>query len=400
MRDAPLVSLLLAEPKFRGPLHATFNAGLVASGVAATAGGRVAFAGERSHLEEVRSALAASAAADLVERVAWHELDLGSEGGPGRRRNLRVARRVLDLGRTGGFAATVFASTTGYQQLLALAWRLRAAPGARPTLVVVHDNWGDFVDRTGAGLVERLKRELSKAALWRLQPPTLHLGVLQPGLIEAARAGSRARLPRFAALPTPLLAPPGATPSTPRGAPSPPGRRRFALVGVAGKGPSDWFGAAALRATAAQFVLAGSARAGDPLLANSRIEAPRDGRRLDPGSYRAALAGADFGVALLDRETYRWRISASALDLLAAGVPGLFNRCAFVERLFAEHGPVGWICDDRESFVGLVERLAVDELPEYGDLSRNCSRAAAEHWPDRVGERLRHLLADSGVPIS
>jgi hypothetical protein len=398
MRDAVPDSLLLAEPKFRGAVHATFNAGLVAAGVAAVGDGRVAFAAERAHLDEVRSALAASSASAVVDRVDWRELDLGTAGGPGRRRNLRVARRVSALARDGGFAATLLASTSGYQQLLALAWRLRFSGDARPMLVVVHDNWGDFVDRRGAGPLERTKRALTKSALRLLQPAALRLAALQRGLVDEARAASRARLPRLDVLPAPLLAPPGERPAAPRPVPGPPGGRRFVLVGVAGKGPSGWFSAAAQRTPSARFALAGSARAGDPLLADPRIEAQRGGERLDPGGYRSALAAADFGVALLDRETYRWRISASALDLLAAGVPGIFNRCAFVERLFAEHGPVGWICDDESAFARLVSRLATaDEIAEYGELSRNCLRAAAAHSPERVGERLRRLLLGAGT---
>lgn len=390
----PLRSLLVAEPKFRGATHASFNAGLVAAGAAATVDGRVAFAAERDHREAVRAALVASESPALVQSVEWIDLDVGRANGPGRWRNVQVIRRVLSLARRGDFAATLLASTSGYQQLLALALLLRFSVAARPWLVVVHDNWSDFVDRAGAGPAARARQSVVRAVLRWSQPAALRLATLQSGLSDAAQAASRTRLPRLDTLPPPLLAPIAAPSVAARTAPRAPGSRRFALVGLAGKGPSDWFGAAASRTPAASFVLAGSARASDPLLANPRVDAPGRGQRLEFATYRATLADADFAVALLDPEIYRWRISASALDLLAVGVPGIFNRCAFVERLFAEHGRLGWICEDCDEFLALVARLSTAaELPEYAELSDNCLRAGAPQTPEAVGGRLRQLLS-------
>lgn len=390
-------SLLIAEPKFRGPLHATFNAGLVAAGAAAVAES-VRFAAEPTHLAEVEAAFVASERPEDCAPVEWRVLDTGPPGGPGRWRNLSVARRVTAMAERERFSAVLLASTSGYQQLLSLSAMHRLARRAPATAVVLHDNWSDLVDPSRGSLATRAKHRLVKSALRRLLPPTLRLVVLQEGLGEAAIAASRNAPPRLEVLPAPLLRPRGSVAFAPRREPREPGARRFALAGVAAKGPSEWFVAAAQRVDGARFGLAGSARAGDPLLSTPGIERLGGGERLEVSAYRAALAAADFGVVLLDPEIYRWRISASALDLLAVGLPGIFNRCAFVERLFAEHGPLGWICDDRDAFLALVDRLATSDLPEYSTLSGNCVRAAAAHAPERVGERLRDLLAAAARP--
>ena len=90
---------------------------------------------------------------------------------------------------------------------------------------------------------------------------------------------------------------------------------------------------------------------------------------------------------------YDLRASATFVDAMCFGKPGIYLRNRYVEHYFHRFGDIGYLCDDVESMYGVMKEVS-DRFPRerYLEQTRNIAVARGCFSPERVGGQLRNIL--------
>ncbi|HEX6198993.1 MAG TPA: hypothetical protein VF150_01930 [Thermoanaerobaculia bacterium] len=389
-RDA----LLVAEPQFKGAVHATVNAALLEAAALAFPAAPCAFLAEAGHAGWVRRALAGVSAA-RAEEVAW----LGLPGLPALRRvgrlrrgaaELRVWWRVLSEARRRGARAVLICSATRPGILLLKLLAPLLLPGT-PVAVVLHQLNELEAERPGTPR----RRPVRLETLLRLPGPRA-LRFLAPA--RAVHAELERRFPGLAARTVPLDLPYLWQAEAPAAPPLRPGELVFGLFGGARPGTIEPFCALARRVRErfprARFVLLGHLKGAPP-----EAEACRDveGMSAEPlplEELRRRAEGVHYAVWTAPVEHYRMRLSAAFLDALSFVKPCVYLDNPHLARYAEELGDIGHPCADAEALYDTVAALLADPSPER--YRRQCQSILAGRRrlsPEAVAPTLARWLA-------
>jgi hypothetical protein len=382
---------MVVEPQFKGPVHSSFNGGLLLTAHLAFPEARTVFFGEREQVHWVRDAVG-HLAPDPAPDVEWRVIRV-----PGALRRIGRVRRALAeagcflraLGRARRRRArlVLFCSLP---RLGAATLKLFARWVCPRTaiLAVVHDI-GALLPSAGgrrtaaARLYHRLLR-LAPPANLRFVAPTL-LAHRELATADPALARQFTPLP----LPYPWQRESAAVPGTrPRGA------LRFGLIGGGSRERLEPFCRLARdlksRFPAAEFILAGHLTGAARELGEDLAvldDAPEEPLVLD--RLARSIDTLDYAVWIGTSGTYRWRLSASFLDALSHVKPSLALATPYSSFLFETMGDIGYLCTDYDALLTAATGL-LEEFPA-GRYRRQCANILEQRArlaPQRVAEEL------------
>jgi hypothetical protein len=382
------MTIVVCEPQCWDFEHANFNAALLQVVLLAFPEARVVFLGERSHVGWVESALARSGAAvpsrltfetlpiPRPELVHWGRFTLSAY-----RQDRAWTRELRGALRRQGADLLVLASVTGTGLF---AWKASQwfRPGV-PTVAIPHAILGTIAR------APRLKLPaLAQRPRWwrdlRHLAVRLRLGPASSLLLARAATLRRiVRLPpaksiRYVALGPSIeralqeLDPPLAArfdvmdlPAFPRedGGPDAmaiPGVVRFGFFGVGYKGFASFARLASAvrpRHGNARFDLVGFLNTPEePSSYEGAVEGVST-TALSPEEFERRAAAVTYAVWTADPARYRYAASATFVDALCFGKPGIYLRNPFVEHYFERLGDVGYLCDSLDHAREVVESI-------------------------------------------
>jgi len=390
----------VCEPLCRGFEHATFNAALLHTVVLAFPGASVEFRAEREHLGYVRQHLE-SAWAGSPAGVRWSEVPVPARHLHGWQRLPAEWRFVASTLRAAirPVRAVIFCSVTP-TLLLALKVQLLARP-VGPTLAVFHNvlaaletgkprrpwNWVLALQHAlrlphPAGLIQVVLGRSLYTRLEEIWPVVGH----EWGWIDIPYHWD-------SPAPAPATAPPSVV--------------RFGYFGVGSKG-FDTFHSLARRVAltavgqASEFVLVGFLdRAGDVERYAGGV-AGVGSEPLTREEFRRRASKLTYAVWTADPRHYALVASASFLDAISFGKPGIYLRNRYVEHYFDEMGDIGYLCDTVEEMAAVMQSI-LQEFPteRYRQQIANIYRCRSRFEPPTLAPRLRFLTASGEtVPSS
>jgi hypothetical protein len=385
------VSIILCEPQCQGFEHAPFNAALIRTVQFAYPDQRILFFGEKGHVEHVRAAIAQTEASDEVD---WQEWELEANGCGGRLRiisELKKCHAVLTIARKLSAQLVVFCSETS-SSLLALKLLLKSQRLHIPVLAILHGMLASLLSK-------RSPRPWSwlldlRTALTLPHPQCLRLVVLGDSIHEEIVGMGYGNKSRWASIDHPYLWP-DATSATSND--SYVGHVRFGFFGTT-QGRFSMFCRLAEEVTKeyenANFTLVGFANSTIPHIASQTIHGV--GRApLSSEEYQQRATSLTYAVWTGNPKDYRLTASASFLDALAYGKPGLYLRNPFVERYFNDMGDIGYLCDDYAALLNTTRAL-LQNLPRerYKRQVDNILSGREVFDPAVVSRRLRAVVSE------
>mgnify|MGYP001103939716 CR=1 FL=1 len=353
MTDRPVI---LCEPQCRGFEHALFNAAFLDTVLCAYPRSPVIFLGEEGHLEWVRQILERHDSR-FVSRVTWQAMAIPPQHSAGWRRlpeERAWCRRLFDASAAHSplFMGVCSITPTG---LFALKLDLYKRRTNVPTLVVVHSILASILDRPPRkpwNWISSLRKVLEMPHPRSLKYVALGEPILRTLLRERRRLGRH-----FCALDIPYFeeAAPPATPS---------GKIRFGHLGVGNRHKGfDRFAQLARETQAwakgVEFSLVGFVDDAECMSYVQWIADVGD-RPLSPEVYSDRAARLTYAVWLADPRHYRLAASASFLDALSYGKPGIYLRNPYVEHYFERMGDIGYLCRDYGEVGQVVSSIARD----------------------------------------
>jgi hypothetical protein len=110
--------------------------------------------------------------------------------------------------------------------------------------------------------------------------------------------------------------------------------------------------------------------------------------------YRRRAGALTYVVWTAAPGDYELRASATFVDALAFGKPGIYLRNRYVEHYFRLFGDIGYLCDNLEE-VSRVMREVSERFPLERHLEqvKNIAVARERFSPERVGGELRRILS-------
>lgn len=352
-------SILFYEPQCVGFEHVQFNAALIRTFQEAFPGSRVSFRSELRHRQEVQKVLLAAFQGPDVEGISWEETRAIPQrlGWCSFVREVESMSKMLHLARTRRVDLLVLCSVTP-SALVALKLLLQLQRWTIPLLVITH------------GMLTGLVRPRSKR-IWRWPldirhgvsmpaPLSVKLVTLAEPIFNRVLRISFARPEQWAWLRIPCI-----WPRIPNSDEPEPTRIRFGSFGVNAGGVSPFFLLAReiqQGAAKAEFVLAGWARQAFPSEAAQYIS----GISYSPLSqeeYTRRARSLTYCVSAGDPIQYSMTASASFLDALAFGVPGLYLRNPFVEDCFQAMGDIGYLWETQDQLCDQVREI-VNSFPQ------------------------------------
>lgn len=358
-------TLLVAEPQFKGSVHATVNAALLRAAALACPDRRPVFLGETAHTEWVRRAFSQGSEEPRRE-VDWVPLP----GLPGMKRvgrlrrgaaELRVWGRLLREARRRGARGVVVCSVTR-PGILLLKLLVPVLLRGTPVVAVLHQL--DELRAEGGG--ETPRRPVRLETLLALPgPETLRFAAPSRAVHEEL---SR-RFPRLAARTVALDLPYLWQEHAPSHPPIRRGELVFGLFGAARRGSIVPFCRLAAEVRArypeARFVALGYLK--EPLSEGELRGDAVEGLGAEPLSLeelRRRAREVHYAVWLGPAERYALTLSAAFLDALSFVKPCVFLENPFIARCFEDLGDVGLPCADIREMVDVVCELLRDPDPE------------------------------------
>jgi hypothetical protein len=109
--------------------------------------------------------------------------------------------------------------------------------------------------------------------------------------------------------------------------------------------------------------------------------------------YHRRAGGLTYVVWTAAPRDYDLRASATFVDAMSFGKPGIYLRNRYVEHYFQRFGDIGYLCEDVESMYRVMKDVS-DRFPleRYQEQSRNIVVARECFSPVRVGAQLRSIL--------
>ena len=350
---APGQHILVCEPQFGEFQHAKFNAALLVAGCLAFDRCPALFFGAQPHMSHVRSVLR-DCPPDPAPEVRWIEVPVRSQMKSTWTRTrvlYQTIKRVLDFAADNRSRAVIFCSLNA-QALFVLKLLLASRRGGCPVLVALHNLYELL--QPDRGLVNRLF--CVRNVLRLPAPPNLRLLILSESIYRQALPLGLPRQ-RCTVIDHPFLWPP-----PPATKPPPGDKVRFGFVGITYKGFSSFVDLARQivpRYPQGQFVLVGHALPPVPPDAE-RYVAGCDTKPLSEQEFNDRLRSLTYVLWTAEYDRYRLTASASFLDALAAGKPGIYLANPYVEHYFERMGDIGYLCRTMDDVTRQVEAILRD----------------------------------------
>lgn len=348
------------EPQCAGFVHVPFNAAFLATVLKAYPDARVTFFGEREHLALVQKHLEAHRIA-FADRVSWERIEVPVRGGNGfsiLKKEWTLCRHLLREAQASDVEAVVLCSATN-TGLLFLKPLLLLARFRKPVVAVLHGILGSL---QGPEPRKPWYWALHLRRVMRLpHPPTLRYVAFSESILKYLDECCPRFARHFRVLDHPYLWIPEAPPQSP-----PPVRFGFFGTTSAVK-RFDRFCRLAFEVSQevpeVEFVLAGFATGDGCSTEYHDLVHGMGTQPLDAEEFARRAASLTYSVWAGDPEYYRLVASASFLDSLYYGKPGIYLRNPYVEHYFERMGDIGYLVDSYEEMHELLIQLARD-FPE------------------------------------
>lgn len=384
--------IIVCEPQCAAFVHVPFNSALLATVLAAYPESSVAFFGEQEHMARVGEHLKAHGV-PARDRVSWEPIEVPVRGGNGFRilgREWKWCRRILREAKDPAVDAVVLCSVTN-TGLLFLKPLLFLTRFQKPVVAFLH------------GILDSLDRPAPwKPWYWALHlkrvmllphPRTLRYIALSESILGTLRAKRPELAKHFSVLDIPglwrrniVLPPPSSSPL------------RFGFVGTtAAVKRFDWFCRLAFEvrqeAAEAEFVLAGFATQGGESAGHCDAVQGVGTVPLDAREFAERASSLTYTVWTGDPEYYRLVASASFLDSLYYGKPGIYLRNPYIEHYFERMGDIGYLADSYEEMRYLILHIC-REFPEerYRRQCANILREREALSPASLGAKFRGIV--------
>lgn len=388
-------SIILYEPQCTGYSHASFNAALLQTVLVAYPGATVTFRAETEHLRWVRDALEQHLG-PTPDRLVWDGTSVPPK---------RVTGPVGLIEHRRAAAATVQQAARPGVELLLLCslssvglWALKGALHGRPTPAPIV---GVFHGALSGLLGTRSRNPVNwwltpRRALGRPHPPGLRYVALGGSILRSLERLVPEHSGHFSALDIPTLW--EALPNRRR--PGDPVRFAYFGVGRTGLKGFELFCRLAadmgdaVTAGRCEFVLVGflrdKAAHGIPGLSNIGGVGTSP---LSPDEYKRRAASTTYAIWPGQSAEYVLRASASFVDTLCMGRPGLYLRAPFVEGYCTQMGDIGFLCDDYDQMLQTV-RSVVDDFAEdrYRRQCASVIEGAKAFRPDTLAAGLKAIV--------
>lgn len=391
--------IALCEPQCWGFEHAPFNAALLETVRLAEPIARLVFMGEGTHLSSVRAEMASNGLGRETERIEWQQILIPPRELGGRPRLLAeraCCAQVLKSASEAGARHLIFCSLTAEGLLWLKAMLLtRRQPFA--VLATLHGILAT-IDETQPRSLRRWMTSLRQVL--RLPHPRqlTYLAMAPPIRANLLEILPRAA-PFFRAIDHPYFmaaADTGSVHHQPL---------RFGFLGVARVDEKrfDTFVRLAQEVartpslSESQFDLVGflgdDARSMDGVAGVIRNASSRP---ISSDEYAARARQVTYAIGMADPRHYRLVPSASFLDALRYGKPGIYLRNCYLEHYFHKIGDVGYLCDSYEEARDVVFSI-LRQFPEsrYLRQCENIRRGRSLFEPDSVAGRLSDILAEA-----
>lgn len=386
--------IVLYEPQCVGYSHANFNAALLQTTLSAYPEATVVFKGEAGHLQWVRAAFQQHLG-ELPKRVQWVETKIPPVNilGPGTVAKHRAAYAELLRQAQSSQAALLLLCSLSCVGLHVLKQQMHRHPVSVPVVGVFH---GVLSAITGT----RSKNPMNwwftlRRALALPHPPGLRYIALGQSIHQSLQHLLPGAIAHFSVLDIPTLWKPLPNERAEQEPIS------FGYFGVGRRGlkgfelfvrlASDMGGL--VEQGRCRFVLVGflrdDASSADPGL--GRIVGLSHSP-LTPEEYTRRAAAVTYAIWAGQSEQYALRASASFVDTLCMGKPGVYLRAPYVESYCNQMSDIGFLCDDYEQML----RVAVEvtsSFPEdrYAQQCANVIEGSKVFHPEALAPRLRAI---------
>lgn len=394
-RSELALSIVVCEPQCWGLEHAHVNASVLDTVLAAYPDARVTFYGESGHMRHVRAVLEEYDSTGSV-RVQWKAVEIPARATVGWRRLMREFSwaRVVLSNATPERAAVLLCSITG-PGIVAVKSVMYAAKQRVPVLAIMHSVLRTVFDRQSlrpSTWIVNMRHAMALPHPERLRYVTLGEPIHRNLVAMLPKAGRR-----FTSIDMPYLM--HDLPPIPEGDPRPHGKTRFGFIGVGNA--VKRFGLYVRLASevttripdaVVEFTLVGYL----PRAEGQATASPVTGTGSSPlmnDEYRRRTFELTYVVATADPAHYHLIASATFLDSLAFGKPGIFLRSPYLDHYFGLMGDIGYLCDGYNEMLETVEAIT-REFPaaRYRDQCRNIRRGRGHFAPQQLAARMREIM--------
>lgn len=419
------MSIVVCEPQCWDFEHALFNAALLKTVLLAFPEARVVFLGEPKHVTWVASALTENMG-QLPARLSFQPFEIprpdlvywgwftlaayGQDRSWSRRLRALLAREHADV------LVLASVSGTGLFAWKASGWFLPGAPTVaiphailvtldRPPRLVLPALaqrprwWRDLRHlagrlRLGPALSLLLTRTANLRRIFLLPPgKSMRYVALGASIQRALEELDPALAARFDVLDVPSFLR-GDTSANGAAAPD---MVRFGFFGVGYKGFASfaWLASAVRpRYANARFDMVGFLNTpAEPSSYEGFVEGVST-TALPREEFERRAGAVTYAVWTADPTRYRFTASASFVDALAFGKPGIYLRNPFVEHYFDRMGDIGYLCDSLEQMQELIESILTHfPLERYHAQRRAILEGRGLFSPETLAARLREVAA-------
>ncbi len=376
-------AIVLCEPHCRGFEHAQFNAALIASIRVAFPETRLVFMGEAEHLQHVQSWLRGRSEDLLVEYRVIAIEDPAASYIRGTMQRVSAYRAPLKAANKAADRLIMYCSTAP-KGILLLKLLLLGRGSSAAVLAVFHNQL--------ARLLPFARFNEMNLILSLPQPRSLTFLVLGESIREVVTGLVGFRCGGLVAMDHPSL-----RAGLPLVSPSPGLTVCFGFLGVSLNKGFDVFVSLARRLrrsdAVALFSMVGTVNDSHEGESYGDILPNAGCAPITEEEYRRRMEELTYIVWTAPPGDYELRASATFVDAMAYGKPGIYLRNRYVEYYFRLFGDIGYLCDDVESvFRVMCEVSARFPRERYLEQVKNIAVARECFSPERVGARLRDLF--------
>lgn len=387
--------ILLWEPQCWGVEHARANAAVLATFLAAFPDSAIAFMGEKTHLDWIRQTLDFYWSSG-VDRIEWIPVSIPKRSSSGWRRipgEFSCALKVLIKAKKHEPGVFVACSLTG-PGLFSLKCLIQLIQFHFPILAIPHSVLATLKQacpRKPWSQIIHFPRALKMLKNSRIRYIALGEPILQTLQKEFPRLAVH-----FSSMDLPNFMPPyGADENKV----NPSLRMHFGFLGIASRERGfDEFVRLAERVyeeyVDVRFSLVGCVKETE---VHFWRDAKVEGLRSDPLSqkeYYAKGTALTYLIWTAVPAHYQLVASASFLDALALGKPGIYLRNPYVEFYFKEMGDIGFLCDSLQEMEKKVLEISSNFPAErYKEQCAAIERGRQRFSPEHLASRIREIIA-------
>ena len=176
----------------------------------------------------------------------------------------------------------------------------------------------------------------------------------------------------------------------------------FGYFGTAGKGFKDFASIAdkiSVTEKKVEFVLVGHSRTENTNQPCSKKIVGLSSHPLSLDEYTRRAHSITYAVGITDApQRYSLIASASFLDALSYGKPGIYLNNPFIAHYFNKMGDIGYLCDSTDEIQAVIQSIASAFPSErYREQRRNILRGRQIFEPQALAGHFRAIATESGV---